>query len=375
MLQLRGSPREMGFAHGALLRDDILRVVSGYVLADIPSATFNAFAGVFAAVADIDPALREEAEGLLAGMEHAGGAHVEALGRALTPSDLLLMNAMTDLVAIGCSSLSTWGDATRDDPALAGELAIVRNLDWSSNPALLESQVIIAYAPSDPQSQPLVSVAFAGYIGCLSCMNAAGVGALFNMGYGDGHASLAEAAAGFAPANLLLRRALQARDVDGDGRSTADDVARALADGRHAGSYIVHLVEPNRVASELGRAPARVVEVEADGVAARGPEADARLGPHALAATNHLRARATPTSCGRYQRLERGLAASGARVDRERLWSLGESTRIERDVVHTLMLVPERRALSLRARAPGRSMADSPARVDHRWDELFADAP
>ncbi len=371
VLHVHGTAREMGYAHGYLLRADILRVVEGYVLADIPRATFDAFAGVYAGVADISPRLREEAAGVIAGMEAAGGARVGGLERALTVDDLLLMNAMTDLVSIGCSSLSAWGPSTRDDPALAGRLAIVRNLDWSSNPALLESQVIIAYAPSDPDAQAVVSVAFAGYLGCLSCMNAAGVGALFNMGYGEGHASLAEAAAGFSPANLLLRDALQARDLDGDGRSTAEDVAGALARARHAGSYIVHLVEPVKVAEEAGRAPARVLEVEAEGVATRGPEADARLGASALAATNHLRAREAPQACSRYSRIERRVTRAGGRLDAEGLWALGESVRIERDVVHTLMLAPGERQLSVRMRVPGRAMEGAPARVDYRWEQLF----
>ena len=173
-----------------------------------------------------------------------------------------------------------WGD---------GRLAIVRNLDWSASPALLESQVIIAYAPSGEDAQPLVSVAFAGYLGCLSCMNAAGVGALFNMGYGEGHASLAEAAAGFSPANLLLRSALQARDLDGDGLSTAEDVASALTHARHAGSYIVHLVEPVKLAEAAGRSPARVLEVEAAGVTSRGPEASAESCPRERASRSPRR--------------------------------------------------------------------------------------
>lgn len=68
-------------------------------------------------------------------MEPAGGAHVPRLGRDLRATDLLVLDAMTDLLAIGCSSVSAWGPATKGDPALAGAPAIVRNLDWSNDAA------------------------------------------------------------------------------------------------------------------------------------------------------------------------------------------------------------------------------------------------
>jgi hypothetical protein len=371
VLHAWGTPREMGYAHGYLLRDAILGVVDGYALDAIPPVTFAAAAPVFAAAADISPELREEAEGVIAGMEAAGGARSAGLERGLTAADLLLLNAMTDLVAIGCSSVSAWGSATAAEPRLDGELAIVRNLDWSPSPALLESQVVIAYEPSDPQRQPLVSVAFAGYIGCLSCVNEAGVAGLFNMGYGDGAASMSQAAEGFAPANLLLRSALSARDVDGDGRSSTEDVIKAVKGRRHAGSYIVHLVEPAKGAAAAGRPPARVLEVEATGVATRRSEPGSRLGGDVLAATNHLRAEQAPQACSRYRRIESVVEARERSLKLEPLWSLGESVRIDRAVVHTLLLIPAERSLKVRLRAPGASMRGSPAAVWHTWDGLF----
>ncbi|MCB9566927.1 MAG: hypothetical protein H6710_06900 [Myxococcales bacterium] len=57
----------MGYAHGYLLRDAILAVVDGYALGAIPPATFAAAAPIFEANADIDPALRDEAAGVIEG--------------------------------------------------------------------------------------------------------------------------------------------------------------------------------------------------------------------------------------------------------------------------------------------------------------------
>ena len=375
VLHVWGSPYQMGYAHGALLRDAIIAVVDDYALDAIPKATFGVASASLAKTGVIAGTLREEARGVIAGMESAGGAFSRGLDRPLTVDDLLLVNTMTDLVAIGCSSVSAWGSATVADPELKGELAVVRNLDWAADPALLGSQVIIAYEPSSADEQPVVSVAFAGYLGCLSCINEAGVTGLFNMGYGDGAASLSEAASGFAPANLLLRSALSARDSDGDGRSTPDDVIRELKKSKHAGSYIVHLVEPARVAKAGGRPPARVVEVEATGVGVRTASEGARLGPEILAATNHLRERAAPQSCSRYRRIQQTVEARDHSLRLEPLWALGEAVRIDDAVVHTMLVIPEKRQLSVRLREPGRTMSGSPAPVLHRWAELFGDRP
>ncbi len=368
VLHLWGTPAEMGHAHGYLLRDAIIALVDGYALAALPPSAFAAAAPHFDRVATIAPALRDEAAGVIDGMRAAGGAFIPGLGRDLTPADLLFVNALTDWVAIGCSSVSAWGAATRADPALAGDLAIVRNLDWADHPTLLEGQVIFALDPQDPRAQRVVSVAFAGYLGCLSCVNEAGVAALFNMAYGSG-ASRARALAGFSPANLLLRAALAERDHDGDGRSTGDDVVTALREATHAGSYLVHLVEPAGPTS--GPAPARIVEVEAAGVAVRGPDEASALGPAALAATNHLRALAPPEACSRYRRIERSARAAGGEFTREDLWRLGESLRIDDQVVHTILVEPRARRLRVRMRAPGRTMDASPPPVEHTWERLF----
>lgn len=373
VLHVWGSPHEMGYAHGYLLREAIIDVIDGYALSAIPQSTFAAAATNLATVGVIDPSLREEARAVIEGMKAAGGAESRGLGRTLNADDLLLFNTITDLVAIGCSSVSAWGSATAADPELKGKLALVRNLDWTPDPALLKSQVIIAYEPSNPQQQSLVSVGFAGYLGCLSCMNETGVSALFNMGYGEGAATLEQAAAGFAPANLLLREALSARDIDGDGRSNADDILHKIRANQHAGSYIVHLVEPAREAAASGRPPARIIEVEATGVDVRSASAGSMLGAEILAATNHFRARAAPQACSRYRKIEKSVEASHQMLRLESLWTIGEAVRIDDAVVHTMLLVPATREFSVRMRAPGRSMNNSPPRVDYHWQTLFDD--
>ena len=369
VLQLWGTPHQMGFAHGALLRDAIIEVVEGYALRVIPAAELDGLGPIYERVADIPDALREEAAAIVEGMRSAGGAQIAGLERELTGTDLLVLNAMTDLRAIGCSSLSAWGPATADDETLQGQAAIVRNLDWSTEEALLANQVVITYAPRDPERQRVVSVAFAGYLGCLSCINEAGVVASFNMGYGSGAASRTRALTGFAPANLMLRDALERGDVDQDGAVTAADVEAAVRSKTHAGSYIVHLVEPTTVAEADERAAARVLEVEADGVVTRWP--GDRLGDHLLAATNHLREKTRPKTCSRYDQIVTTVEEGSGSMDREALWTLGARLRLS-DVVHTMVLEPSPRRLTLWLRRPGESAGSQRAPVVHEWTTLFS---
>lgn len=370
MLRAWGTPTQMGRAHGALLRTEILEIVDGYALDVIPPATLEAAGLLYGTAAEVPPRLLQEAEGVIAGMKAAGGAHVPRLDRELRATDLLVLNAMTDLLAIGCSSVSAWGGATEGAPELGGAPMLVRNLDWSEDPELLRNQVIFVFRPDDPERQPVVSVAFAGYLGCLSCMNETGVAALFNMGYGDGAAGATEALRGFSPANLLLRDALEQRDVDGDGKATADDVEAVWRNHQHAGSYILHVIEPRR---EGVPAPARVLEVEADGVVSRHPDSS-ELGGRMLAATNHLRDKAPPSECSRYAKVERAAAAATHRFDRETLWNLGTKLRLP-EVVHAVLVEPESRRFAVWLRASGQPPEARDPPVTHAWSALVDTIP
>lgn len=365
VLRVWGTPQQMGFAHGALLRAQILEVVDEYALGVIPPATIDAAGSVYAATADIPSRLRVEAEAVIEGMRSRGSIHVQTLDRDLLPRDLLVLNAMTDLVAIGCSSVSAWGASTQGDGALASAPVVVRNLDWSTETPLLRNQLVIVYQPDDEQRQAVTSVAFAGYLGCLSCVNETGVTTLFNMGYGDGTASLAGAMAGFAPANLMLRDALERRDVDGDGVSTPDDVESAVREATHAGSWILHVLGPD------GDVPARILEVEADGVVRRDP--DETLGPTVLAATNHLRAKARPQPGARWRQIERRNAETRRAYSADVLWDLGRSLRLD-EVVHTLLVEPKSQRMRLWLRAPHERADAKTAPAEHDLAALMARA-
>lgn len=367
VLVLRGDADRRGRDHGLALRAEILDIVDRYALDVVPAASFDAVVAGFAASARVPADLRAEAEGVVAGMVAAGGARSERLGRELTADDLLALTSMTDLLGLACSSLSVWGPATAADPVLRGAPAQIRNLDWSDDPELLAHQIVFVSIPDEPDRQPVMSVGFAGFLGCLTCMNAAGVGVTFNMGYGDGAGSAIDALGGFAPATLLVRDAIARRDVDGDGDADADDVEASIAAAAPIGSFILHVVEPRRP----DRDPARVLEVEHLGWARREAQRHSALGAHALAATNHLRVRQRPTSCSRYASLGEAMA-TGA-IDRPGLWAAAAAVALP-EVVHTVLLEPEARRMTVRMRSPGLAMDAAPAPVVHDLAAMLAAA-
>lgn len=354
VLHLYGDAYGRGFEHGRVLHDGVLDAVSNYALAELGTGPFNLARALLVATAKVPPTLRREAEGIIDGLRAAGGARVPALDRDLDVHDLLTINAFTDLVAVGCSSLSTWGSSND-----AGSPRLVRNLDWSTRPALLRNQVLIVQHPTEPGRLATASVTFAGFLGCLSCVNTAGVGAFFNMGYGEGAATPLQLLGGFVPANLLLREVVEAGDANGDGRVDRADVAAGLAAAKHAGSYIVHAIDATE---------GLVVEVEHKGTATRTAADDPRLPPTALIATNHHRALAEPEPCRRYDLARAGTSVGPLSAQAQ--WTLGRSLALG-SVVNTLQYDVAAHSLRLWLRAAGGAKGAGPTPT-HDLKALFA---
>ena len=91
------------------------------------------------------------------------------------PLEALIRAHMVPLVATySCSSVALWGDATAN-----GDLYMTRNLDWELELNAHQFACLVLYLPDD--GVPHVNVTFAGYLGCNTGMNAAGI-ALAEMG-------------------------------------------------------------------------------------------------------------------------------------------------------------------------------------------------
>jgi hypothetical protein len=167
IIQLAGSPREIGRRHGELLAGEIRamrRVLLTYI------ARISLYAGALPVLAlfqllsrlafwpHIPPRLREELQGVAAGAQ-------------LSLPQILLINTLDDLANNwpACSALAVGAGRTPDGFYLAG-----RNLDYPVFvDILVDFQTLFSITPDE--GLPLVSLAWPGFVGVLTGMNRAGV--------------------------------------------------------------------------------------------------------------------------------------------------------------------------------------------------------
>ena len=323
VLRVWGSHAERGYAAGYLLGDEGKAVFDDYFVGyfcsgspEIYSYLRNLYLGSFA----VDAKYTAEAEAMIQGMEDAGvDLHSATLGRDIDATDILVSNAIVDLAQLtkregfGCSSLSSWGEGTADDPLLAGHLVITRHLDWSKHPALTANPALVVHFPSEIDEEPWLSIGYAGFFGALSSVSRSGLASFLNMG----NVNSGSAGQPYQPILLTLRSGMEAADYDGDGSKTEEDLAAAISDRSRAGGSIIHVCRDEGAASD----PAVVECNNAAGLAVRRSSDNTVVPSGHLAATNHFRLLYPPVSCSRYAAISDSLREN-ADVDCERSWDL-----------------------------------------------------
>jgi predicted choloylglycine hydrolase len=167
VLHLKGSPREMGLAHGRLLKE-MLPEVKTYIQQIAPYLFQNYLRqeGIIAKIEGyVGPDILEEIQGITDGSEGAIGYE-----------DLLLLNSPLYILynfgnlfgLVGCSSFAAFGEATAD-----GRLLVGRNLDWSAMSFSQKYPVVLIYEPKGKTA--FVSFGYPGIVGVLTGMNSYGV--------------------------------------------------------------------------------------------------------------------------------------------------------------------------------------------------------
>jgi len=330
VLHVWGTHYEMGYAHGYLLADRVKALAEGYILPmfGMEADEYDDMRWLMLTILEIPDPIYEEAEGVINGVEAAGvPLYAEALDRDLEPEDLLLANAAADLfgITLGCSSISAWGAATAGDPALGGELAMARDLDWDyggGDADLRDFGLVIAYHPTGENEQRWVSVAFPGYLFCLSCFNESGIGAFQNQGNHPTHLYDITQDPVPRPINLTLRLAIEGRDTDGDGQDTIHDVVQAVAEVGRIGTYEIHLISP----ADRSDPPAAILEANNGGYALRLPTDDPLPAPLCVATTNHDRKLYPPSSCDRYDTIVQMVGEYDGELTLARLWDIEKAS-------------------------------------------------
>ncbi|KAL3694171.1 hypothetical protein R1sor_007822 [Riccia sorocarpa] len=181
VLHIRGSPFELGRAHGTLLRSEIQtmyirlfkhmedQVIVALHLSALPDilgrsiARFIINAALDATylltIKDTPSRFIDEMIGL------AQGAQVEY-------NDVVRIQMIPELLQASCSMLGSWGPATSasSNPGEGGGngcgLYQLRALDWDLDAPIFDYQTIIYYHPADGNSFAIFT--WAGFIGCVT---------------------------------------------------------------------------------------------------------------------------------------------------------------------------------------------------------------
>ena len=201
VLHVKGTPYEMGYQQGALLKDDIRALVR--FLFDVKAQELKLdLAGykpdaktIIAAIAEgqkpfVPARFFEELRGVADGSE-------------MEPAEIVAANFIPEL--FHCSGFALGGAATRD-----GTLYHGRILDYGCDWRLQEHAVLTV---AEPEGRiPFVNVTYAGFIGSVTGMNAHGISIGEMGGGGRGHWA-------GVPMAVLVRMVLE----------EADDLDRAIA--------------------------------------------------------------------------------------------------------------------------------------------------
>lgn len=160
IVYLAGTPHDIGYQHGVLLREQVRATVSqvlGYFRHALKIPGVRALAvnlWLAAAWRDarpfIPPAYLEE----LTALSEGSGVPLRELYR---------LHAIPDRT-YSCSNLAAWGRATA-----GGRLIHLRNLDWNMRAGLQRSAVLFVVRPAGKHA--FVSAGWAGFIGVLSGIN------------------------------------------------------------------------------------------------------------------------------------------------------------------------------------------------------------
>ncbi len=243
VLRLEGTPFEMGFQHGFLLKKHVRTLVKRVLW--IGNAFSRDEKGFFGGAMEnawkrtrpwIDSRFLEEMRGLARG----SGVRLEDIKKA---------NILPEL--FHCSGFALWGKATKDGRLLHGRI-----LDYMTRAGIQDHAVTVVAKPDG--GIPFMNVGFAGLVGSVTGMNKEGIaiGEMGGRGVGlwDG-----------TPMAFLVRKALenantlkQAIEIFRRARRTCEyffvvsDAKIPRAVGMWCKPHLFHLIEPGKPYPRLG---------------------------------------------------------------------------------------------------------------------------
>lgn len=330
VLQLSGTPEEMGRQHGALLKKTIQFTLKEVFPQPPDPALIQAVRKMRTALPE--PILRE-----LDACAAEAGVDADLLLLAQSEGDIREAAQPQRKAGHSCSSYVLFGAATAD-----GKLECGRNLDYTVNPAIVKhSSLVSFYAPD--KGHRFASVGFAGVITGWTLINEHGLVIANHLGGGE--ASQVEA----IPTCLLLREIAQhAR--------TVDEGLAILRNSKRMRGQIIWMAQDADTATQRA---ARAVCVEFDAAEIKVREAEESV----LLVTNtnrifHKEIADAAVPCGRYRRLrqlvtQRKGKAAGAE-------SLSADDQVANaSTLHTVYVRSSERRFSVRFRNENNALSEA----------------
>ncbi|MDO9578506.1 MAG: FlgD immunoglobulin-like domain containing protein [Candidatus Cloacimonadales bacterium] len=322
ILKVWGTHYERGFATGFLVGENIKYLEGTYFIGSIfggSSMLYESTREFFLNCFSIEDKYQSEAQGMIAGMIDAGIDLFDAtLQRDLDKDDILMVNAIVDLIAIseldlqddfGCSSISSWGNNTINDPELMGDLVITRQMDWTPHPALNDNHILIIHFPAENDEVNWMSFTFPGLFGALSAINEDGISAFMNVGNIHNYTFQQN----LHPILLSARNGIESYDYNGDFQSNPQDVADAISDMTYLSGSIVHSANQDYgLIIESNNENGTVIRDESENII---------IPFEHLVATNHFRKLYDPIYCYRYQNIADSLSLN-AEMSVHRSWEM-----------------------------------------------------
>lgn len=372
IIKVWGSHKERGFAMGYLLAENIRDIYKGYMepfLGKYHEIIKNHI--VVEKVIKIDKIFHDEAESMIQGMKKAG-----VVIENFDAYNILLSNAFLDLLGLsslnelrksrkahGCSTLMSWGEATKGTE-LNGKSIVTRHLDWPANDYVIRNQVIVFHNPSEKNEQKWFMIGFAGQISVLSGINKSGLCVFLHMLSDFEEDNIPLPAKPFEPLSFTLRRAIERKDYNKDGKNNIEDIKTALSENKkgYAEGFIVSMLGPTQKTDSLTAAVAELTPTAPYIVYRSNNDSDRINGCNLYAANSSVKRFNKQNFCKRYLAVSQALG-SGLNMNSSKCWDIMKNYSKLTNNIQLIQYVPQQKILRISIYKNGRPAYDNKPQV------------
>ncbi|TES92359.1 MAG: hypothetical protein E3J87_05545 [Candidatus Cloacimonadota bacterium] len=371
ILNVWGSNYEMGYAQGYLLNRRIIDFAIDYLFNGLgmTPAEYNYVHSQYWNYFTVPVKYITEAKGLLDGIVDAGySIYIDTLSRNMDSTDVMIANSIGDISYVfsflkpfGCSSLSSWGNATIEDTLLNGNIIMGRNLDFTHTEMMLKNALLMTFDPDS--GKDWVGFGYSGIISTISGMNEEMLTVEMNMGSRTNTINFNPK---LEPFQFTQREILEISDYNGNDTINYRDVFEKCLDSPNAGSWLCHTIVPYIDSATISAA---VIEcVNESGDTFRIAENDTNFRPWNLLLLNHEEVNYTPLPDPRYDIVLDSINADSS-ITTERMFNIMRAVSWI-NTIQTMLFLPNDSMIAISfADSVNNSANKTP--YWYKWSDLF----